>query len=117
MRRFWPLRVLKIAVLMALALVAFGFISMHLWNYVMPAVFGLHAITFWQAVALLVLGRLIFGGFGPHRGGMHWRQKMMERWEAMTPEEREKFRAGMRHRCGHRGEPASPAAPTAPANS
>lgn len=117
MRRFWPLHVLKIAALVTLGVAAFGFISVHLWNYLMPAVFGLHAITFWQAVGLLVLGRLLFGGFHGHRGGMPWRQKMMERWVAMTPEEREKFLAGMRHRCGHhRDEPAAPAAPAAPAN-
>ena len=36
---------------------------------------------------------------------MHWRRRMHERWEHMTPEEREKFRQGVRERCGHRGVP------------
>jgi len=39
------------------------------------------------------------GGYGFHRG-MHWRARMAERWQRMTPEEREKFRAGMRGHCG-----------------
>ena len=107
MRAKWAFRALKIAVLVTLGFAAFGFVAMHLWNYLMPAIFGLRLITFWQAVGLIVLGRLFFGGFRPRGGGMPWRRKMMERWEQMTPEEREKFREGMRHRCGHRGTPAT----------
>jgi hypothetical protein len=38
---------------------------------------------------------------------MHWRGRMAERWAQMTPEEREKFREGMRARCGHRPAPAA----------
>jgi hypothetical protein len=82
---------------------------MHLWNFLMPAVFGLRLITFWQAVGLMLLGRLLFGGFRPRSGGMPWRRKMMERWEQMTPEQREKFREGMGHRCGQHNAPAAPA--------
>jgi hypothetical protein len=91
-----------------------GFVVMRLWNWVVPPVFGLHAIGYWQALALLVLTRILFGsfrrgfGFGP---GMHWRRRMMERWAQMTPEEREKFRAGMGaamgKRCGPFVSPAS----------
>jgi len=75
----------------------------HLWNWLMPTVFGLHMITYWQALGLLGLSWLLFGGPrmlpGQGRGG-HWRHRMRERWEQMTPEEREKFRSGMRHGCG-----------------
>ncbi|MGH9679648.1 MAG: hypothetical protein ACRD4Y_06830 [Candidatus Acidiferrales bacterium] len=110
MKRNWPLRVLKIAAFVILGVAVFGFVSMHLWNYLMPAIFGLRTITFWQAVGLLVLGRLLFGGFRPGRGGFSWRRRMMERWEQMTPEEREKFREGMRNRCGKPSAPSTPAA-------
>jgi hypothetical protein len=42
---------------------------------------------------------------------MRWRRRMMERWEHMTPEEREKFRQSMRGRCGSfRQEPSAPKA-------
>jgi hypothetical protein len=54
----------------------------------------------------MVLGRLLFGGFRPGRGGFGWRGEMRHRWEQMTPEEREKFREGMRGRCGHQSTPA-----------
>jgi len=92
----------------------FGQAVLHLWNWLMPAVFGLHTITYWQALGLLGLGWLLFGGprgfFHGHRG--HWRHRMKERWESMTPEERERFRQGMHGRCGHRRpEPAPAPAP------
>ena len=44
-----------------------GFTIMGLWNWMMPAIFGLGMITFWQALGLLILGRLIFGGFRKHK--------------------------------------------------
>ncbi len=99
-------RVLKVVAIVIVAFAVFGFVVTQLWNYLMPGLFGLHAITFWQAVGLMVLGRLLFGGFRPGRGGFGWRGEMKRRWEQMTPEEREKFREGMRGRCEQRSTPA-----------
>lgn len=85
----------------ALAVALLGYVVMSLWNAVLPAVAGIHAITFAQALGLLVLSRILFGGLrGWGRRG-HWRGRMQARWERMTPEEREKFRSvlGSRHRC------------------
>lgn len=94
-------RVLKIVIMVIIVTTALGFIVMRLWNWLMPGLFALHPVTFWQALGLLVLGKILFGGFrGHHRGGIGWRRRMRERWEHMSPEEREKFRAGMRGRCG-----------------
>ena len=100
------LRVFKFVLIAAVAFTAFSFVIMSLWNWLMPALFGLHVIRFWQAVGILVLSKILFGGFRPRFGpGMRWRRRMMERWEQMTPEEREKFREGMRGRCGPMGAP------------
>jgi hypothetical protein len=98
-------RGLCLALVAVLALALFGFVVMQLWNWLLPALFGWKTIGFWQAAALLVLTRILFGGFG-RRGHMHgrWRARMRERWEQMTPEEREKFRAGLRGRCGWRSD-------------
>jgi len=71
-----------------------------LWNWLTPSLFGFHQINFWQAVGLLALCRILFGGFGMNRGHPGSRRRMAERWERMTPEERERFRQGMRGRCG-----------------
>jgi hypothetical protein len=74
---------------------------MHLWNWLLPALFGWHLITFWQAVGVLALCRILFGSWGG-RGGprSRFRARINERWEQMTPEERERFRATMGSRCG-----------------
>jgi hypothetical protein len=107
MRGRRALHFLKVALIALVAFTVFGFVVTHLWNYLMPGLFGLRAITFWQGVGLIVLGRLLFGGFGPRFGGAPWRRHLAERWERMTPEEREKFREGMRGRCGQPRTPAT----------
>ena len=58
-----------------------GEIVMHLWNWLLPALFGWREITFWQALGILVLCRILFGGLGrrrpvplqlpPQNGGSH----------------------------------------------
>lgn len=104
MMKKWVLRAVKIALIATIAGAVFGFIVMSLWNWLMPAIFGWHAITFWQALGLVVLSKLLFGGFrGGHGHGGHWRKGMRERWEQMTPEQREELRKGLRGRCGHFG--------------
>jgi len=84
------------------AMTAFGFIVMSLWNWLAPAVFGGRMVTFWQAVGLLVLSRILFGGW--HGGpGHRLHGRTLERWAEMTPEERERFRQGLGSPCGGRG--------------
>jgi len=105
-------RGLKIVVFVALAVTVFSFVVRALWNWLMPALFGLHLISFWQALGLLVLSKILFGGFRGRPGfAMHWRERLMERWEQMTPEERDKLRAGLHGGCGPME--SSPAAPKA----
>ena len=81
-----------------------GEVVMHLWNWLVPALFGWRQITFWQALGLLVLSRILFGNLGGGGGGndrSKCERRKSDRWERMTPEEREKFRQNMRERwCG-----------------
>jgi hypothetical protein len=102
MRRLWIFRGLRLITFAALALALLGYVVMTLWNAVLPAVTGLHAITYVQALGLLVLSRILVGGLrGWGRRGGHWRARMQARWQQMTPEERERFRdlLGSRHSC------------------
>ena len=101
-------RVFKFVLFAALAVAAFSFVVMSLWNWLLPALFGVARITYWQAVGILVLSKLLFGGIRGGGAAMFWRQRMMERWAQMTPEEREKFRAGLRERCGPFAPPETP---------
>jgi hypothetical protein len=120
MRRHWIGIAVKVSIFGTIALAVFGQVVHSLWNWLMPALFRLPAITFWQSMGLLALGWILFGGLrggGRHgwgnRGwgyGGHWQRRMQERWEKMSPEEREKFFGGMRDRCGHVPADAAPKA-------
>jgi hypothetical protein len=84
-----------------------GEVVEQLWNWLAPALFGWREVGFWQALGLLALCRILFGGFGGHGSRPSGFQgRMAERWEKMTPEEREKFRLGIRSRCGFGAPPS-----------
>jgi len=89
---------------MVLAAAFLGLMVMLLWNAVMPAAFvGSRSMDYPHALGLLVLSRILFGGFRG-RGGWHQRRHW-RRWEAMTPEEREQFKQNTGFgSCNHRGE-------------
>jgi hypothetical protein len=103
-RLIWiaPLAIAGILVFMAIG----GEIVLHLWNWLLPPLFGWREITFWQALGLLVLCRILFGGSGWRGGpGSRIRRRMEERCEEMSPEERERFRERMRERWGRGPSP------------
>src|ERR1700758_2992854 len=97
MRGHWLRRGLKVFLVVAIGAIVLSAFVMTLWNWLMPALFGRSTITVWQALGLLVLSKILFGGFRPRFGASSWwwRRRMLERWEQMTPEEREKFREGL----------------------
>jgi hypothetical protein len=86
---------------MLLFIVIGGEIVLQLWNWLLPQLFGWRPITFWQALGILLLCRILFGGFRLHGSGRsNFRRRMQERCDHMTPEERERFRQRMRERWG-----------------
>ena len=101
-------KILKFIVGFIVAAVAFSAVTMLLWNALMPGIFGIASINFWQALGLLVLGRILFSGIGggnfmhPH-GMMDDGRKnfFREKWMRMTPDERRDFfrnhHRGMKH--------------------
>ena len=89
---------IKVMIFLTIAIAGFGSAVYHLWNWLMPGLFHLPVLTFWQAVGLLGLSWLLFGGwrgFGMRGNRGHWRHRLLERWVDMTPEEREKFRESL----------------------
>jgi len=117
MKKRWILRGVRFAAIVAAFIAGFSLAVMLLWNWLTPALFGWHRIGFWQALGILILSRILLGGFrGRPDSRWYWRQRMMERWERMTPEERDKFRQGIRTRCGVYGPPISEAKPGAETN-
>ena len=90
----------KMAALIVIGLAALAWAVMALWNWLMPTLFAeAHQISYLQAAGLLVLSRILFGGFRGHGCPGRWRHH--KRFEQMSPEEREKFQAGMRGCCGN----------------
>lgn len=123
MTKRWKKKLIVWAPLMILGLLLFialgGAIVLLLWNWLLPSLLGLPRIGFWQALGILALCRILFGGFGGGRGSHYGTrrrierriderigERMKERWEQMTPEERERFRRGME---GSGFGPTSPA--------
>jgi hypothetical protein len=96
----------KFLVMAVLGVAAISAVVMALWNWLMPNLFfGVREISYLQAVGLLVLSKILFG-FRGHGGPGRWHR---ERWEQMTPEEREKFRSGMHGWCNrHKDDAALP---------
>lgn len=107
---FWVKKIIGFVVLGALAVVAFGFIVMSLWNAILPAVLGVKAITFVQALGIFILSKILFGGFrgggGWGRKKQEWKMKMQSKWESMSSEERQQWKENMRGRCRTWGKPA-----------
>jgi hypothetical protein len=111
-RRFWFGKAVMILVFCTAFIMLFSFIVMSLWNGILPDVLGVKTITFWQALGILVLSKILFSGFG----GFHhkkeqfrnrFRQKMLDKFEKMTPEEKQRFKDEWKTRCrgGWRGGP------------
>lgn len=102
MRNYRLWKAVKIVLFVVVASAVLGLVVQTLWNGLMPVLFGLHTLTFWQALGLLLLSKILFGGF--HRGGggrgRRWKQEMNAKWEGMSEEQREKFRSGMLGRRG-----------------
>lgn len=87
-------KLLAKALLLVLIIALLGWIVMRLWNWILPTlVVDAHAIDYPHAIGLLVLCRILFGGFRGH-GGCHKRRQWEQRqnWQRMTPQEREQFR-------------------------
>jgi hypothetical protein len=75
----------------------FGELVMHLWNWLLPPLFGFRMITFWQTLGILLLSRILFGSWS---GGGNRRSRRRDKWEKMSPEERERLRQNWGGRCG-----------------
>ncbi len=107
MKRHWIRKAFKFLIFGLAFMALVGWVVMSLWNNLLPEILGVRPITFWQGLGLLVLSRILFGGWGGRGGGWgnsrkgEWKQKMTERgptdrWQNLTPEQREKMKARWR---------------------
>ncbi len=108
-RLFNERRGIKTALFVALMFTVFGLIVMGLWNLILAEVLHVSTITFWQALGILALSKILFGFGGANWGRHKWRndggekrREMWEKFQKMTPEERKAFKENWRGRCRER---------------
>jgi len=111
MKNNWKKRIPLFILIGIAAVFAFSGIVMLLWNAILPAVIHVTAITFWQAMGILVLSKILFGGFRKRGGHWHGNPRramyMWMKWKDMTDEEKAKYKeAYQQYRCGgwHKAE-------------
>lgn len=94
--------ILKWTVMCILFIFLFGWGTMWLWNWLVPALFNGPVLTFWQTLGLLVLSKILLSGFGgggwKGRSSMRWKQHYYNKWSAMSSEDRERIKARMREK-------------------
>ncbi len=90
--------------IIAAVILLFGWIVQLLWNAILPSAIHAGELSYWQAVGLLILTRILFVGFGGKRfggpGGFKERMYLKEKWSNMSDEEKAKFKEQLRMRCG-----------------
>jgi hypothetical protein len=101
-------KILACVALGILAIFLIGYVTMSLWNWLVPALFNGPVLTFWQALGLLFLSKILFGGFGGKRGWSNhparqaqWKARFFNKFSSMTPEERELVKQKMKEKWCH----------------
>jgi hypothetical protein len=103
-KKFWIKKIIGFSLLGILAVALLGYTVMFLWNHVLVTVISVSVINFWQAMGILVLSKILFGGFNSRsrcsncKSG-HWKNEMKEKWQGMSEEERDKIKEEWRNRC------------------
>lgn len=75
-----------------------GGVVMMLWNALLPDIFGVKPITYWQALGLLILSRILLGGFGGG-GNAPWKNPRRGRWAQLSDEEKARMKEAWQRRC------------------
>ena len=102
-RKSRPPKIIFFALVAGLFIIGFSVVVMFLWNAILPDLLGVNEIHFWQAAGLLILSRILFGGFPfsksyknhTSRRRAYWKDK----WMNLSEEEKSKFKARWKDRC------------------
>ena len=101
MKMKWIVKLFEIALILLIVIAGFGQSVLQLWNWLVPSIFGLRAIRFWEAVGLLSLSWILFGGLrGLGGSGRRWRGRRGRKWQRLTPEQRAQLSKGFGKGCG-----------------
>lgn len=102
-RKFNAKKIFGILLLVIASILLFGYIVMWLWNGILPSVIHVSTITFYQALGILLLSKILFGGFrgrgGCHKDKSFWKAEMESKFANMSSEEKEQFKKDWKNRC------------------
>ncbi len=105
-KKFWITKIIGFSILAIAFAALLAYVVMLLWNGVLAQVVAVSTISFYQAIGLLVLSKILFGGFPSGKnhcnhcsGGGHWKNELKEKWHTMSPEERDQMKQEWRNRC------------------
>ena len=104
-RMFYAKMILKVLVFVPLLILGVGYITMYLWNWLVPELFNGPVITFCQALGLLILSKIFFSGFKGrgrcccHHSHGSWKEKMKEKWENLSDDERKNLKNRFFSKC------------------
>jgi hypothetical protein len=98
----WVIKGIALAASMLAGLAVLSGVVMLLWNALLPGLWHVPPLRYLQAAGILILSRILFGGLRGHLG--RWRHRGgRERWESLTPEERERLREKYARHCRWQG--------------
>jgi Ca2+/H+ antiporter, TMEM165/GDT1 family len=100
-KRFWIKKIIGFTMIAVACLALLAWVVMLLWNGVLVEVVQVSTVNYWQALGLLVLSKILFGGFRGKGGDYkkRWKEKMEQKLSGMSEEEREKIKEEWKHRC------------------
>ena len=101
-KKFWIKKIIGFSLLAILFAVLLNLVVLNIWNQVLTVVLHVPVINFWQSLGILVLSKILFGGFrgswGKHSSSK-WKKELEEKWHTLSQEEREKIKEEWRSRC------------------
>lgn len=103
-KRLHPAKILFFIGLAVLFVFVMGNVIMYLWNAILPDVINAKTITFWQAIGIFVLARLLFGGFKGGRSSHSKREHWKNKWKKMSEDERHEFKSKWKDYCNRKEE-------------
>jgi len=95
-------KIIGLFLLFVVAFILFGYVTMELWNWLMPQLFKLPTIDFKMAMGLVILSKILFSGIRVKTEPMGQRRIWKAKWESLSDEERTNFKADFAERCNKR---------------
>lgn len=100
MRKFGFKKIVGMGAMVFVFVFGLTAVVMYLWNYALAPSLDLNPLSYWQAMAILVLSKILFTGIRPRKSGGPWKSRRKSKYQNMSEDERQVFRDKWKKRCG-----------------